>query len=72
MKDHYIDINLYTPLTIQVVSNNSNSGLAKTYDPYSTLHFMKDHYNDIELYTPFTINVVSINSYGVFAKNYSP
>ena len=69
--DHYNDIKLYTHLTIHVVSNNSNSGYAKTYSPYSTLHSMKDHYIDIKLYTPLTIHFVSNDDVGL-AKTYGP
>ena len=58
MKDHYIDIKLYTSLTIHVVSNNSNGSLTKTYGPYRTLHSNKDHSIDIKHYTPLAIQLL--------------
>ena len=61
MKDHY-DTELYTTLTIHVLSFNSNSGFAKNYSNYGIFHRMKDHYIDNELYTPLTVHVVSIDS----------
>ena len=37
------------PLTVHVVSNNSNGGRNKNYSPYGTLLPMKDHYIKIKL-----------------------
>ena len=66
MKDHCNDIQLYTPLTIHVVSINANDGLTKTYSPYVTLYSLKDHCIDIKLYIHFTLLVASIDSTALF------
>ena len=47
------------PLTVHVVSNNSDGGINKNYSPYGTLLPLKDHYDNINLYTHLTIHVVS-------------
>ena len=61
MKDHYNDIELYTPLTVHAVYINSNSDLSKNNIPCCTFQVMNDHYNGIKHYTPLTGHAVSIN-----------
>ena len=68
MKDHYNDIELYTPLTVHAVYINSNSDLSKNNILYCTFQVMIDHYNGIKHYTPLTIPVVSLYLYGDLSK----
>ena len=71
MKDHYNDIELYTPLTVHAVYINFDSDLIKNDIPCCTFQVMNDHYNGIKHYTPLTGHAVSIGSNGVLSKNYS-
>ena len=50
MKDHYNDIEHYTPLTVHAVYINSNSDLSKNNIPCCTFQVMNDHYNGIKHY----------------------
>ena len=67
-KDHYNNIELYTPLTVHAVYINSNSDLSKNNIPCCTFQVMNDHYNGIKHYTPLTIPVVSIYLHGDLSK----
>ena len=68
MKDHYNDIELYTPLTVHAVYINFDSDLIKNDIPCCTFQVMNDHYNGIKHYTPLTIPVVSIYLHGDLSK----
>ena len=72
MKDHYNDIEHYTPLTVHAVYINSNSDLSKNNIPCCTFQVMNDHYNGIKHYTPLTIPVVSIYLHDDLSKNEIP
>ena len=72
MKDHYNDIEHYTPLAIHVVSINTYCVFAKNYSPYGILHPMKDHYIDVEVFTSLTVHVVSRGSNSCLTINNSP
>ena len=72
MKDHYNDIEHYTPLTVHAVYINSNNDLSKNDIPCCTFQVMKDHYNGIKHYTPLTIPVVSIYLHDDLSKNKIP
>ena len=72
MKDHYNDIELYTPLTAHAVYINFDSDLIKNDIPCCTFQVMNDHYNGIKHYTPLTIPVVSIYLHDDLSKNKIP
>ena len=68
MKDHYNDIELYTPLTVHAVYINFDCYLIKNDIPCCTFQVMNDHYNGIKHYTPLTIPVISIYLHGDLSK----
>ena len=72
MKDHYNDIELYTPLTVHAVYINFDSDLIKNDIPCCTFQVMNDHCNGIKDYTPLTGHAVSIGSNSCLSKNDIP